>query len=161
MQLTVEQLEKVCESKDFKILAGNVLIKMAHTQLAREKVDSYSIPLFQSMGFTESMEGHYPGTPIESEKDVYLVYENYECPLYEKYIELLHPLHLSNGFDIKPGHCPALIAEMDLRDAEQHLLAHMSKEIAMPVWRKLEDRKKMLDLYLSIRSTQLSRKRNT
>lgn len=90
-------LRKVTSSKEFINLADQVLIAMTHAQLTREKVDSYAIPLFRTMGIVEgALSRRDAGNPILDPKDAYMA--DPECPLFEQYLKLLHPLHLQNGW---------------------------------------------------------------
>lgn len=153
--LTKELLREITNSKEFTDLADCVLIAMARAQLTREKVDSYAIPLFVSMGIVEGKAGRREaGTPILDPKYAYTA--DPECPLFDRYLKLLHPLHIDNGFDVEPDCCPALIAEHNLTKAENNLLQFMEEKASMPHWNLLEERVKMINLYLGLRASQVN-----
>jgi hypothetical protein len=158
MELTADQLKKVAESDKFKIFSSNVLLTMAHSKVTTERVNSYAVPLFRSMGFVEGKESlHEAGQAITDPKYGYLAFENSKCPLFDEYEKLLHQKHLDHGYEVKLGYCPALIADNQQREAENQLIQFMEKSIGMPQWILIEDREKMLNLYVGIRATQLSK----
>ncbi len=165
-KLTKERLKTLVESQDFKDLTYQIFLATAHAQLTREKVDSYAVPLFQSMGFVEAPgnRGRTPGKPIEHPNNAYLSCDrDGSSPLFDLYIDRVHDLHIKNGFTVEvKGKCPALIAEYELLTVENNLLTYMEKAVGMPKWKVLEDRQTLLDLYLSIgaKSAQESKDRH-
>jgi hypothetical protein len=157
MELTADRLQSIAESDKFKSLASDVLLSMAHLKVTADRVNEYAIPLFKSMGFVEGKESrHEAGNPITDPKYAYLAFEDGKCPLFDEYEKLLHAKHLEHGYKVELGFCPALIAENQQMKAENWLLDFMEKSIGMPTWVLIEDRAKMLDLYLGIRAIQLN-----
>jgi hypothetical protein len=152
-ELTVKTLEMVAKSDEFQRLCYAIFETMAAAKVMREKVNSYAVPLFQSLNFFESTKwGGTAGIPI---LDPERAYESDDEALYNEYIDLLHEQHLKHGFKVAHGYCPALIAESNQTRAEILLLQFMQDKIGMPEWKFLEDREKMLELYLSMAAKEL------
>jgi hypothetical protein len=151
--VSANELGSIAKSREFLSLCKAVFDSMAFAQITREKVDSYAVPLFQSMNFTYSHQdsSRREGLAGKQIMDPKFDYCCDDDVLYEEYIELLHEEHIKHGFKVaEKGICPALVAESSLIKTEQLLLQYMQEEIGMPEWNTLEMRKQLLDLYLSM-----------
>jgi hypothetical protein len=143
VQLTKDLLEKIVNSDEFKILASNILLKMAEAETTRKEVNSYAIPLFITMNIVEGPDSKYePGSQIVNPKYIYLADDN--CPQFDRYLQLIHPLHLEHGYNVEPDCCPILIAENNQTKAEDRLFRFMEALIGTMEWTELQDRENLL-----------------
>ena len=147
-QLSVKALKAIAKSDEFQRLSQAVFVTMAEAKVIREKVNSYQVNLFQSLNFVESTKwGRIAGKKIT---DPELAYKSDDEKLFDEYIDLLHQQNIEHGFNVAHGHCPAYTAEYEQTKAENLLLQFMEDKAGMPEWGFLEDREKMLELYLSM-----------
>ena len=139
------KLQRIAESPKFKALAAAVKFTTAEAIETRAKVDAYASPLFQSLGFVDD-----ENTPLTNPEDAYLSDQD---DLFDKYITAVHEAHIANGFEmvgLEVGVCPALVAEHYQINAEHNLIAYMREQTGMPDWTTLEQRSKMLEVYMTM-----------
>ncbi len=152
-ELTVAKLKNLSKDTTLHACARTVLLAKANAELTREKVDAYIEPLFQSYGFTVDRETRTgdKGKPIAHSDKLYLSTD--QAKQTEFYAECDHA-HRQHGYaDLKPGQCPALIAENLMITAENHLLAYALPHLGVdPTGAvcQLENRRKMIDLLLTL-----------
>jgi hypothetical protein len=114
MNLETLNVEKMKSwARENRELALTVLAKKVWAECERERVNAYILPLFKSYGFT------YSGQPIENPDHLYLCEDEETIA---KYYAECDRLHREHGFSGPDGHCPALVAESALIDAENELL---------------------------------------
>lgn len=113
-------------AKANKQLAVNVIEAQAVAEVTREKVDAYIEPLFKSFGFviSEGMHRTDAGKPIEKAQDIYLCNDEEKVA---QFFAACDAAHKANGFTVKAGYCPALIAENELIKAQNKLIEAASK----------------------------------
>jgi hypothetical protein len=150
IKLTTSTIAQIALDPEYKALQKLVVSYRQKATEVSQIVLAYSEPLFLSYGFRDAitneliMESKYSYTAASEEDDHELLFRDY----YEK----LHSLHIKNGFEIKEvGYCPALIAGNNLLKAENKLLEYMEERLGMPEIMDIEDRKKAIELYLSIK----------
>ena len=108
-------------------LGHAVAMAQAFAQVQRERVDAYIKPIFEDFGFeysqkTELRSGRTGRIP--SPRDLYLCDD--EAGL-ARFYECCDQEHRKHGFNGPHGHCPALVAENLLMEAERYLLEAGSK----------------------------------
>jgi len=129
-------------AKENQSLALAVCKATAFAQLERERVDKYTMPIFQRYGFKDEQ-----GQPIDKPGQLYLCQDEQLCTTYFTECNKANQAHGWGGpFD----HCPALVAEHNQIKIEQALIDEGAKLMGIESqgWNTLEDRKKMLDLLL-------------
>lgn len=103
-------------------LALAVCAAQANAELTREKVDKYVGPIFGSFDFKfcgdMAERAGIAGQPVPNPGELYLC----EDPRITDYYAACDREHGAQGYDLKPGYCPALVAEMILIDAQNALI---------------------------------------
>jgi hypothetical protein len=122
-------------------LALTVCKAQAYAELKRKQVNEYLKPIFEQFSFT------YPdGTPLTEEKYLYRCEDEAMWMAYYAACDVEHRKH---GFDGPQGHCPALIGESLLIDAQNLLLREGADFFGLQdIPHMPEDREKMLKLLL-------------
>lgn len=138
-QLTINNLKTWAKSHTTEALA--VVALQAAAEVTLEKVDSYADAPLLKYGFMSQ----YGGGIIMKRDDLYKT--KADCTEY--YAEL-DELHRQHGFSVKPGYCPALVAQTAQIEAENALIASFSKATGFPQWRCIEDRRKILKMILEM-----------
>ena len=131
-------------SRENASLARAVCLAQAFAECERERVDAYVRPIFERYAFQLAGKWNLSG-PVEKLSDLYLC-EDERLPEFYEELDKAHRLH---GFTGPHGHCPALVAEMLLVNAQNALLA--SGCALMGIEREAlygENRRKMLDLLM-------------
>ena len=109
-------------------LGHAVAMAQAFAELQRERVDAYIKPIFDGFGFHYAERwadrGRGLSGPIESPKHLYLCDDEGQMALY---YEACDKAHREHGFKGPHGHCPALVAENLLMEAQRYLLEAGSK----------------------------------
>ncbi len=139
-------------SKLHRPLAEAVCMAQAFAECERERVDAYIQPIFDSFNFMigEKMGNRLQndvGERITDPKQLYLCTDETLCAQYYAACDVAHRAH---GFTGKPGYCPALIAEDQLRKAQHALIDAGCKLMDIDpasLW-DMKNRDKMLDLLL-------------
>lgn len=151
--LAIQAIARVALDSEYKALHRLVLSSRKKAAEVKQFVLAYSKPLFLSYGISEAITQEL----IMESKDSYAAASeegNYEL-LFRDYYEKLHSLRIENGFEVKEvGYCPALIAKNSLLKAENSLLGYIEERLGMPEIMDIEDRKKAIELYLSIKVPQ-------
>jgi len=145
--VTLEEFKKFC--KGHTALAIAVCKAQAYAEIKREQVDAYVLPIFQKytfpVTFTE-MRAEY-GENVKSPKDLYLT--DLDSEAVKNFYKDIHEEHRKHGFNGPFGHCPALIAEKLLMEAEKCLLEAFQAFFGIEeIGVYGEDRKKFLKLAL-------------
>ena len=137
---------KVWAAKNYG-LAHAVCLAKAFTEVERERVDAYILPIFKRYEFRAdidrfaSLPGH--GRVLTDPDHIYLT----EDPRRTDYYAECDRAHREHGFTGPEGHCPALTAESMLTDAENALLKAGEEVTGVEPWRLcLKTRERMLDL---------------
>ena len=104
-------------------LGHAVAMAQAFAELQRERVDAYIQPIFNGFCFHYAAKWEDSGRglsgPIDSPKHLYLCDDEAQMALYYEACDKAHRAH---GFKGPHGHCPALVAENLLMEAQRHLL---------------------------------------
>jgi hypothetical protein len=142
-------------ARKHKRLALAVCAAKAAAIVTREKVDAYTKPIFESFGFRYSGElsdkmgkhgGPQSGQLIPTPADLYLC-DDSRTP--EFYAACTAEHKRQGFFKMKPGYCPALVAEHLLIQAENALIEAATPLFGIGVEHvHFEDRTKYLDLLL-------------
>lgn len=141
---TLEHVRAFAEDPKTVSLQAKVLVARAHAQVTREHVNGYTLAAFAEWTFMDDEGGR-----ITDPDRLYRALDTDEAKCAEWYNHC-RILHAANGYTVKPGYCPALIAESELSDAEHALLTHAGKAFGMPGLATSygELRKRALDLYM-------------
>ena len=136
-------------SRDNYRLAHAVCLAQAFAECERKRVDAYIQPIFEKYGFradlTLDRETEWHNKPLTTPRDLYLT----EDPRLPEYYAECDAAHRAHGFDGPAGHCPALVAENLLIQAQNALLDSGAKLIGFePYMLYGETREKMLNLLL-------------
>ena len=103
-------------------LAHAVCLAQAFAECERKRVDAYIQPIFEKYGFradlTVDRETEWHNKPLTTPRDLYLS----EDPRIPAYYEECDAAHRAHGFTGPKGHCPALVAENLLIEAQNALL---------------------------------------
>lgn len=133
-------------SADVAPAARAVLMARVHAELTRERVDAYIRPVFERYTFTVRPEwGTVEGERITDPKRLYLSAEE---DLVASYFEDCDQAHRAHGFTGPKGHCPALVAEHLLVQAEQCLIDLASPLFGVKLDVYGDDRKRLLELLI-------------
>lgn len=127
-----------------RAIAKTVVSAKAFAAVERERVNAYIRVVFDSFSFVDE-----DGETITDPDDLYLCEDDDLCTAYYAACDAAHR---ENGFDGPEGHCPALIAEDLLRQAEDVLLGSLGELVNIDGRRfsfSLDLRAKALDLALS------------
>jgi hypothetical protein len=148
-KMTVKNIAKIAKSKEFQDLKAAVESATIAASSIRPIVESYREPLFLSFGFVDAETKE----PIAASKDAYLaVGEDDDFSIFEDYDNALHLMHKENGFYVEAiGHCPFRVLEYSQIKAEQALIEYMRQLIDMPEISRLDDRRKAIELYMSLK----------
>jgi len=101
-------------ARDHRGLAKAVCAAKVIAEMERERVNAYILPVFNGYTFTDE-----DGEKISNPEHLYNCEDD---DLTAAYYAACDSAHRDNGFDGPEGHCPALIAESLLVDAESVLL---------------------------------------
>ncbi len=141
---TVDDLKRW--AKDSRRLAECVCLAQAFAECERERVTAYTRPIFDRYTFYADDDGEN-GKRITDQDRLYLSKDDDLCAQYYAELDVAHRAH---GFDGPAGHCPALVAEDMLRQAENALLESLASVTGVDSYnRSLDMRAKALDLALS------------
>ena len=149
------RLAEILSRAEIKALVFDVLAHRAGAQVVRDHVDSYVEAHF-AQEYQASSDPFYnarTGEILSRSEDLYLSEQTLRC---EEFFADLDSLHTAAGYDIPAEYCPALIAEMDLNDAEAALLDYAGQHIA-PMFSqivKLEHRTEALELLIGAAMAQ-------
>lgn len=116
-------------ARDNASLAYSVLMARAFAQTERARVDAYINPIFETYGFTYAEKWIERGRPaglIAKREDLYLSDDE---PQIAHFYAACDAAHRAHGFTGPAGHCPALVAEHLVRQAER-LLVELAEPIA-------------------------------
>ena len=148
---TTDALKAFAKSPAFVKAAADLLCAMAFSELERERVDAYIKPVFDRFTFTVAERfAKVPGERITKRGDLYLCDDESKCT---EYFAACDASHREHGFTGEHNHCPALIADYEVTQAEWAMLKVASAEFGVD-WESVncrpEHRKKMLDLMLGL-----------
>jgi hypothetical protein len=123
--LSVADLKAMARNQDFRAAAARCLAHKAIAAGTRKRVNDYIRPIFERFAFTVSKEFGSRGLPegalIPEERLLYLA--DLTSQKMRDYEAACHAAHVANGaVDLKPGYCPALMAENALIVAEAELI---------------------------------------
>lgn len=135
-------------------LTEAVCLAQAAYEVTRERVDAYIRPIFDSFSFTycgplaESVDERagesLAGKLLPSPAELYLC----EDPRVEEYFDACGREHRRQGYDLPHGHCPALVAEHILIDAQNTLMESANPLFGLTRSPVLEDREQYLNLLI-------------
>lgn len=143
--VTLEQFKQWL--REYAPAAKAVLAARVFAEAERKRVDAYILPLFESYQFEYEGElAKQVGAEgrIHDPKFLYLA-DDAKCERFYKECDALHREH---GFTGPEGHCPALIAEHAVVEAETALIELAKPLFGVEVWQlagKAEIRNKYLD----------------
>jgi hypothetical protein len=125
-------------------LADALLVATAFAQLERERVDGYVEPIFAAYGFRDGRTGE----PLKHSRELYRV-DDLQDDRVNEFYAACDAAHRERGFTGPEGHCPALVAENAVIQAERALLEAAGRWLGFDAGLVYgENRKKMLDLLL-------------
>jgi len=133
---TIYKIKEKCSDS-----VAKSLILEAKSKTIREHVDSYTDPVCESMGFRNMRTGEI----IKKATNLYMTKSNCES-FYKKCDEL----NKENGYTVKEGYCPALVAETDYRNVNKEIVETACKIIDIIVPIKLEQYNELLDIVKGI-----------
>ena len=122
-KMTVHTLKAFARSDETKSCVRSVLLAELFSKVERERVNAYILPLFELYTFEVKPEWRREGEPIRITNPDRLYLCDDEARLKEWYEEC-DKEHRKHGFTGPKGHCPALVAEDVLRQAQQLLIDH-------------------------------------
>ncbi len=128
-------------------LALTVCTAKAFAEVEKERVDAYILPLFEGYEFMNDNDLDGSGEKITNPKHLYLSDDD---ELATKYYADCDRAHRAHGFDGPEGHCPSLVAESLLTEAENLLLAEVTELMGVGEVHNLDLRAKVLDWGLSV-----------
>ncbi len=149
MNLTKEKFLAWAKKKENRNVALLYCKAKAFAEVERKRVDAYILPIFKTYGFREDHkygEGHTPtNNLIEDPDDLYLC----DDPRLPEYYEETYKAHTAHGWTGERTHCPALVAENLVIQAENAVLK-LGEELTGIAPEQLygDNRKKMLDLLI-------------
>jgi hypothetical protein len=134
--LTAVKSKAMTAIEEFDFLVYKVFESTAKAKTTRDEVDSYAVPLFQSMKFFEN-KNFTDGLSrvIEHPKYAYLALDaEGNNPKLDYYYYFLQLEHIKHGYSFSDNlkRCPALIAEEKQQKAENNLLEYMKEKIIIP-----------------------------
>lgn len=137
-------------ARDNRLLALAVCQAQAFAECERKRVDAYQLPIFKRYNFKVREEWLKPDSrhqqTIDSPRDLYLSDQEELCAQY--YAEC-HAANIAHGWKGNPDHCPALVAENLLMEAQRALLESGAELLGMDLTACYGDlRKRALDLLL-------------
>lgn len=141
-------------ARDHRGLAKAVCEAKAFAEMERDRVNSYVRVVFDRYEFTNDMDGS--GEKISDPSRLYLSQDEDQVAAYYADCDRAHREH---GFNGPEGHCPALVAEGLLADAENALLIAVGEFAGvngMDFCRSLSLRSKALDWALTVCLGELS-----
>lgn len=126
MKLNVETLRRFDLSPLTVQRRENVKAARLNAQRIREQVDAYVEPYFQTFDFlADEKDG---GKRIERARDLYLSTDEERVAEFFAGCDRLHAEH---GFEMKPGYCPALVAENLVLTMERQFLEYAAQELGV------------------------------
>jgi hypothetical protein len=145
--VTVDQFKTWC--RDCVPAARAVLMARVHADMERTRVDAYIRPIFDSYTFPVNPEwAERYGETVKTPKDLYLSDPAVE-DLVTNYFEDCDAAHRAHGFTGPKGHCPALIAEHLVIQAEHQFMLLAQPLFGLdPVDLYGDNRKKYLELLI-------------
>jgi len=128
-------------------LVVDLVEKRKEAARVRKIVDAYQLPIFKRFKFP---------TKIKNPKALYLLDEEYDNLVAEFY-QACEVAHKENGFNVKPGYCPALVAENEAIQAERPLLEGYARETGLNPDFVLANRKRddILNLFIKLLESSL------
>ena len=136
--------------RNHKTMALGVCEAQALSEVTRERVDKYVEPLFLEFGFTYcgdlAEKLGKAGQPVKSSADLYLC----DDPRVPDFYAACDTAHRQHGYtDLREGHCPALMAENLLIEAQNLLIEEAKPIFNVETWQlQSEQRTRYLDLLL-------------
>jgi len=128
-------------AKDNQSLAMAVCKATAFAKVTRERVDKYTVPIFESYGFKDE-----EGEPIPDKDQLYICKDEKRVATYYEKCNRANRVHGWNGPE---DHCPALVASYTQTKMEWALLDKGCELLGLKDHpHHLDDRQKMLDLLL-------------
>ena len=132
--LTVQHLIRLEGDSWTTVLRKRLTMLTSHAKVLRQEVDAYLEPVFARFTFSASLECSRAGSPggqrIEHERHLYLT--NLASPEVAAYYDACDQAHRAHGYHLKPGQCPALMAEGAMIRAEDDLLEHGERYLGIP-----------------------------
>lgn len=124
-------------------LALAVAAARTNAQCIRERVRSYSVPLWQSYDFREP-----DGRPILDPDQSYLAGDDMDAR-YHEYLGKLRAAHVAHGYQVEADQCPALMADRRRILAEDALLDRYCNAAGLPSFRMYGRlRERLLDVLM-------------
>lgn len=132
--LTAVNAERMESDSWTALLRKRLTVLTEHAQVMRQEVDEYLAPVFARFTFTVDPEFHRLGSPsgqrITRVEDLYLT--NLDAPNVAAYYAARDQAHRDHGYHLKPGECPALLAEAAVVRAEDALLEQGERYLGCP-----------------------------
>lgn len=133
-------------AKENAHLALAVCQAQAFAKCERERVFSYTLPIFRRYSFRVNPKfSHRYGEMVERPADLYLTDEEEKTTAY--YAEC-NSAHREHGFTGPDGHCPALVAEGLQRTAEHVLIESGCELLGIESPYNLDHRRELLRILL-------------
>lgn len=145
-QPTIAEFKKW--SRANKPLALTLCKAMAFATVERKRVNAYIRPIFDSYTFLDTLTGRAGriiGTPIPDPEQLYLCLDKEQLAHYYNACDTAHREH---GFTGPYGHCPALVAEHLVTQAEWALLDAGCALLGLSEHPHMHNRQKLIDLLL-------------
>ena len=145
MNLTPATVKAFYRNESSLLCIASVLVARDHAAAERAKVDAYTLPILASYGFKRDCDERCDGSPITRVGDLYLSGDDEGLKAFDAACDAANAEH---GYELEPGHCPALIAGHAVVKAENALLEAASEHYGIPFDGPLtlELRAKVLDL---------------
>ena len=152
MNLTLDSLKQLAQDPKFIQLAADCLAWQTLAETTRERVDRYVRIVFNAFEFRVSPRmGEHFGNTGERITDPKLLYLCEDEATLKDYYAWCDRAHRKAGYDLSPGHCPALVAEHEQNKTEHAFLAYTDSVLGTPFADTyLENRDKALRLIFGI-----------
>lgn len=116
----VSPLKEMVRSAAFKAAVANLHMTRKVAKETRAKVDAYIAPIFAKYTFPVRAEwAERAGQTVAEPNKLYLCSDEALCA---QYYADCDAEHRRQGYDLKPGYCPASMAEAAAIDAENTLI---------------------------------------
>lgn len=141
--LTVPALKRFNARADVRAAIAAIKVTRERSERITAHVENYLAPAFAAF------EPFYAsGTRITDRADLYMCddAQDAQCAAWYAHCDVLHA---SNGYNVREGYCPALVAQDDARKSENALLAMVTDLTGADFNGSLELRAKALELFMN------------
>jgi hypothetical protein len=138
MNLNLQSLKALSADPQFARLAAATIVAETVLESTREHVNGYIKVVFEEFTkhhpFYDDLTQRCPVPPAQRDliTDPKMLYLSEDDETLKEYYDLCDKAHRMAGYDLPTGHCPALVAENILRDAEHELLEYAEKQLDVP-----------------------------